>query len=306
VEAERIGTRCFAFGSGLSALLLVAGCSSAPVPVEPPLPFGFEPVRVLEVEGRQGVATDGKRYFVSGSASLHVYSRRGELLLSNESPFDEIAGRVNHIGDIGVHGGEIYAGVEWFEDGAASRIQVAVYDAETLRYLRSIEWEPDSGQREVSAVAVDPERGLIWITDWIDGSHVYRYRLADGSYAGKARLVPPPRHPQGIAVLGGRLYITADDGDADLDEPDNLWSAAADPVAAELEVRHEMSFGALRRAGEIEGLDFDAATGEMLVLSNRGARIVKGMPRGFYPGYEREIREIYVFELRGASPGYSM
>ena len=30
--------------------------------------------RVIEVEGRQGVATDGERYFVSGSTALFVYS----------------------------------------------------------------------------------------------------------------------------------------------------------------------------------------------------------------------------------------
>ena len=40
----------------------------------------------------------------------------------------------------------------------------------------------------------------------------------------------------------------------------------------------------------------DPATDDLLVLANRGARIVLGMPRGFYPGYDREIHEIYVYE----------
>jgi len=35
----------------------------------------------------------------------------------------------------------------------------------------------------------------------------------------------------------------------------------------------------------------------MLVLANRGKRIVLGMPRGLYPGYEREIHEVYVYRL---------
>ena len=51
-----------------------------------------------------------------------------------------------------------------------------------------------------------------------------------------------------------------------------------------------------RRAGEIEGRAVDPATDDLLVLANRGARIVLGMPRGFYPGYDREIHEIYVYE----------
>ena len=52
------------------------------------------------------------------------------------------------------------------------------------------------------------------------------------------------------------------------------------------------TFTEFLRAGEIEGLDFDAASGELVVLSNRGKRIVLGMPKGLYPGYDREIHEI--------------
>lgn len=37
-------------------------------------------------------------------------------------------------------------------------------------------------------------------------------------------------------------------------------------------------------------------TDELLVLSNRGSRIVLGMVRGFYPGYDSELHEVYVYE----------
>jgi hypothetical protein len=33
----------------------------------------------------------------------------------------------------------------------------------------------------------------------------------------------------------------------------------------------------------------------MLVLANRGKRVVLSMPKGLYPGYEREVSEVYVF-----------
>ncbi len=36
----------------------------------------------------------------------------------------------------------------------------------------------------------------------------------------------------------------------------------------------------------------------MLVLANRGKRIILGMPTGLYPGYDREIHEIYVYRIR--------
>ena len=60
-------------------------------------------------------------------------------------------------------------------------------------------------------------------------------------------------------------------------------------------VRHELAFDQLRHFGEIEGVEFDETSAEVLVLSNRGQRSVLGMPKGLYPGYDREISEVYVF-----------
>ena len=257
----------------------------------------YELVRVLEVAGRQGIATDGRHYFVSGSKSLHIYSKQGELLKSNEDPFVDLEKPANHFGDISVHNGELYAGIEWFEDGRGKDIQIAVYDAESLKFKRAFPWNPESGQVEVSALAVDAASGLVWMTDWVSGNYVYRYRLADGEYAGKLHLRPVPQWQQGIACYRGELFITADDGDADNQEADNLWKAPADATGTSAYVNHELAFDQLRDVGEIEGIDFDEMAGEMLVLSNRGKRIVLGMPKGLYPGYDREISEVYVFRI---------
>jgi hypothetical protein len=257
----------------------------------------YKLVRVFEVEGRQGVATDGELYYVSGSKELFVYSKEGELLRSNLDPFAALERPANHIGDIDVHAGEIFAGIENFSDGRGTDIQIAIFDAESLEYLRSIAWEPDSGQVEVSAVAVDAERNAIWMTDWVDGRYIYRYDLDTGEYAGKVHLRPVPQWQQGVTAHDGVLLITADDGDADLGEADNLWRVDPGPGASASHVEHEHEFTEFRRAGEIEGVTFDEAAGELVVLSNRGARIVLGMPSGFYPGYDREIHEIYVFSL---------
>jgi len=49
--------------------------------------LSFELIRVIEVDGRQGVAVDENRYYVSSSAALYVYDKDGELLLSNDEPF---------------------------------------------------------------------------------------------------------------------------------------------------------------------------------------------------------------------------
>lgn len=261
-------------------------------------PPEYELLRVLEVAGRQGVATDGIHYFVSGSRALYTYSKDGELLQTNEDPFADLALPANHIGDIAVHDGEIYAGIEWFDDGQGHDIQIAVYDAANLAYLRSMDWNPDSGQVEVSAITVDAERGLIWMTDWVNGRFIYRYDLENGEYLGKTQLRPVPHAQQGIAYRDGSLYITADDGEADLEEADNLWRVGAEPDSPSVYVTHELDFSDFRRAGEIEGVAWDETTGELLILNNRGARIVHGMPGEFYPGYDREIHEVYIYRTK--------
>ena len=290
--------------AAVAAGILSTGCTC---PADSPsTPAGeasreYRLLRVFEVTGRQGIATDGDRYYVSGSTALYVYSKSGELLAANEAPFEDLAKPANHIGDISVHAGEIFAGIENFVDGRGTDIQIAVFDTATLNYRRSIDWEPASGQVEVSSVAVDAANGVVWMTDWVNGSYVYRYDIAGDSYSGKLHLRPVPQWQQGIAVLDGTLYITADDGDAEDGEADNLWRVLAEIEATAAYVSHEKVFTEFRRTGEIEGIAFDREAGEMLVLANRGKRIVLGMPMGLYPGYDREIHEVYVFGIDAGS-----
>jgi len=253
--------------------------------------------RVFEVKGRQGIATDGQYYYVSGSKALYKYSKDVKLLLKNEKPFIHFDKPVNHIGDIDIYNGEIFAGCETFIDGRVINIQIAIYDSKTLRYKRSIDFYPDSGQQEVSGITVDTERKSVWMTDWVDGSRIYQYDLMSGAYIGRLHLQPAPKYQQGIFYWNGNLYITADDGDAEFDEHDHMYSVEIGPSETTTQVRLEKIFSEVKRAGEIEGLTMDPVTEELLVLFNRGTRITLGMPKGFYSGYDREIHEVYVYDV---------
>ena len=281
----------------LAAILVLSACSNRSHP------DSWTLKSVIEVAGRQGVACDGEFYYVSGSTALYKYTLDGMLVLANESPFEAITAgspAPNHIGDIDIYEGEIYAGCEYFMDGVGTNIQTAIYDAETLLYKRSIPWEPASGQVECCGLAVDRILGFVWMADWVDGSHLYCYDMGTGVYLGKVELDPAPGLQQGIFCLDdGRILISSDDGDADNGEPDHLYvcrpyngSGLLDKAA----VATYLTTDAFRRAGEIEGLCVNPAAGELVVLSNRGARIILGMPRGFYEGYDREIHELYVFQ----------
>ncbi|PQB03290.1 hypothetical protein BST83_18465 [Polaribacter filamentus] len=50
------------------------------------------------------------------------------------------------------------------------------------------------------------------------------------------------------------------------------------------------------RAGEVEGLSIDSTNNDLLVLANRGSRIVLVMVKGFYPKYSEELHELYIYE----------
>ena len=106
-----------------------------------------------------------------------------------------------------------------------------------------------------------------------------------------------PQWIQGVAYYDGAYYVTADDGDADYDEPDHIYRFVISDDSTEAAAAEEMTLDDVTRQGEIEGLTFDREKKELLVLYNRGARIILGMPSGFYDGYTEEIHEVFVYQF---------
>ena len=303
----------------LAGALVVTGCASpsAPSVAEAPqnqsttrpeddpsqlLPaHTYELEGAFEVDGRQGVAFEDETLWVSGSTTLSRYSAAGELLATNDTPFDAGYEReVNHIGDIDVWDGEVYAGVELFLDGEATNIQIAVYDGQSLELKRTFPFEPESGQDECSGIAVDPDTNSVWMCSWTaTGRYLYRYDLESGAYLGKVQLHASPQWIQGVACHEGSLYLTADDGDADLGEPDHVYRLTVADGATHATVALERTLDDVTKLGEVEGLTFTDA-GRLLVLYNRGAKIVAGMPVGFYDGYDHEIHEVFQYRIVGS------
>lgn len=179
----------------------------------------------------------------------------------------------------------------------SKNIQVAVYDAKTLEYKYSIPWNEDSGQVEVCGLAVDRENNMVWMADWTKGRYLYRYNLSTKKYDGKVHLRPDPQYTQGIFCINGKVLISADDGDANFDESDNIYIADVSDykkTTSYVNLFREMSD--FKRAGEIEGLAIDPINSDLLVLANRGTKIDRGMPIGFYEGYDKEIHELYIYK----------
>lgn len=255
---------------------------------------------VHPVNGRQGVCVEGDFYWVSGSATLTKYDQNWNVIAENTDPFKGYALEVNHIGDIDVYQNELYLGVEYFMDGEGKNIQVAVYDGDTLELKRVFPFRADTGQLECSGIAVDPDTQTVYMSSWIEdesSSYLYMYDLSVGDYKGKLQMQPSPKWIQGVACYDGNLYITCDDGDADDNAPDHMYRIEIGADRKTGRVVLEKTFDDVKRQGEIEGLTFDAARGEFLLLYNRGARIIAGMPSGFYEGYDHEIHEVFTYRM---------
>ena len=283
-----------------AAAMLLCSCGTDKMPT-------YTLKQSVEVTGRQGVCTEGDSYWVSGSKTLARYDKDWNLISLNENPFDGYEIEVNHIGDIDVYNNELYIGAEYFMDGVGTNIQVAIYDADTLKLKRTFPFVPESGQLECSGITVDTDTKTVWMCSWVGGDsgiHLYAYDLDTGAYKGKFLMNEAPLLIQGIAYNNGYIYITCDDGDADQDEPDHMYRTRISKAnfrnmkngIGTLEVTEVKAFDDATKQGEIEGLSFDKKSGDLLLLYNRGARIIEGMPSGFYEGYDHEISEVFVYK----------
>jgi hypothetical protein len=290
--------------------------------------------KVMPVAGRQGIAIDSAYYYVSDTKVLYKYDKQGNLVAKNDRPFQhpDVA---NHFGDIDIYNGEIYCGIEKFEYGRGYNIAVSIYDAKTLKWKRDLPWSPESGQVEVSGLAVDRDRNMVWMSDWVDSRYVYCYDLETGKYYTKMQCQPTPYWCQGIFIADGKMLFTADDGESLYQIPDNIYIAditevpytglvdgeeavkdtpfsvkldengkpvmrqgkvAGGAKKGRVNLLREMSD--FKRAGEIEGLAIDPVNDDLVVLNNRGTQIVLGMSQGPYAdeGYTGEIHELYIYE----------
>lgn len=262
--------------------------------------YQYELKSAHRVAGRQGICAEGEYYWVSGSTTLTKYDRNWNVVSENTDPFKACEIEVNHIGDIDVYHNELYLGVEFFVDGVGRNIQVAVYDGNTLELKRVFPFRADTGQLECSGIAVDPDSRTVYMSSWIDdesSSFLYMYDLDTGDYKGRLLMQPVPKWLQGVAYYNGSLYITCDDGDAEHNDPDHMYRVdiRSDQNAADVVL--ERSFTDVIKQGEIEGLSFDREKNQLLLLYNRGARIVQGMPTGYYEGYTEEIHEIFLYDM---------
>ncbi len=187
-------------------VFLAAGCAASPVPVENAVEETCAGLRACSGCSRSKAARASPPTAIATSSAAAPRSmsipRKANCSRRTKNRLWILEKPANHIGDISVHDGELFAGIEWFVDGRGQRHSDRGLTMPKRSATRNrFDWEPESGQVEVSALAVDADNGLVWMTDWVNGTYIYRYDIASGTYAGKLHLRPVPQWQQGIAAF---------------------------------------------------------------------------------------------------------
>lgn len=164
-----------------------------------------------EVSGayRQGLARFGDGWVFSTNLALYRTDDAITEGVKNEAaiPPDWLARGYNHIGDIDIVDGIIYAPVEQ-PDYDRARQAMFRFDAATLRFLDAVE----VNQHHNSFVSVDPSSHVAYSTDQFHDDALVRYDVDHGwAPLAPIRLSQKIGHIQGGDLADGAFWLSTDD-----------------------------------------------------------------------------------------------
>ncbi|MGH8978096.1 MAG: hypothetical protein ACRDV7_08490, partial [Acidimicrobiia bacterium] len=203
---------------------------------------------------RQGVArVEDGWIFSLNNALFRTDDQLVQTLVATPAIPQQYAARgFDHVGDVDVADGFVYAPLEQPEYAAGTQV-MAWYDADTLAFVSGV----DVAQHHNSFVTVDPESGIAYSMDMFGGQALLRYDTHD-----RWRVLPPIEmsafvdRVQGGDVVDDAVWLSTDD--------------ATDGVyRVDLNSGEVQSLGTIGHAdGEGEGIDATSLpTGDLHVLS---------------------------------------
>jgi len=222
--------------AALAALLWLASACAPALP-------GANVARTVEVSPlyRQGLARVEGGWIYSFNDGLFRTDERDveTLALRPAIPEEWKARGYNHIGDIDVVEGVVYAPLEQ-PDYARGRQAVLLFDAETLAYQRGFE----VAQHENSFLCVDPATRIAYSLDRFGGDALLRYAIdRDWQALAPLRMSRFVDKVQGADVAEGALWLASDD-------------AAKGLYRVDLATGRVSELGSIGyRDGETEGID---------------------------------------------------
>lgn len=144
----------------------------------------------------------------TGSISLDASG----LTVNTGIPAELAAQGFDHIGDIDVYHGILYASLD-SEAGDYQNGHVALFNASDLSYtgqLYQLNGAPSNLHDDVASwVAVDGAAGLGYGKEWQNGNTINVYNLADWSFSHTLTMDQSLRSIQGGKVFNGALYMSS-------------------------------------------------------------------------------------------------
>ena len=158
----------------------------------------------------QGVTTDGTSWFFSGTTGLEKTSATfaSEKKNALAIPLLLAAQGSDHIGDIDVWNGQIYAPIE---DKNYAAPKVVLYDPSSLGSGTVFDIPQNLQTKGVPWIAVDGPRGVAYMAEWDPTPELHVFSLATMAYQRAIPLSTPTGRVQGGKVYKGQLYLTTDD-----------------------------------------------------------------------------------------------
>ncbi|PZP32533.1 MAG: PEP-CTERM sorting domain-containing protein [Roseateles depolymerans] len=174
----------------------------------------------------QGVAVSGNEWVFSWQyglertdLALNSLQRTGSidpatLSITSGIPAALAAQGFDHIGDIDVYNGILYASLD-SEAGDYQNGHVALFNASDLSYtgqVYALSGAPSNLHNDVASwVAVDGANGRGYGKEWQNGNTINIYNLSDWSFSGTLTLDRSLKNIQGAKVFDGALYLSAHD-----------------------------------------------------------------------------------------------
>jgi hypothetical protein len=235
------------------ATTVASSSSTTAVPSEPLPTATISSDQAVEAAFRQGLAKADAGWIVSNDLTLFQTDDSFAVLARNEQaiPEDLLAEGFDHIGDIDVEGGTIYAPLEQGDYDAMRQLMVR-YDAATLERLDVVE----VAQSHNAWVSVDPDAMIAYSMSGFTDDVVLRYDVAAGwAPLDPIRLDRTVERVQGGDVERGFLWLATDDATNGVYRVDLTSGAVVDlGTAGQVD-------------GEGEGIDAtEVPTGDLHVL----------------------------------------
>jgi hypothetical protein len=159
---------------------------------------------IAKINLHQGITHDGTYWYATGSDTIKKFDSDFNVLITKVGVGAEHTGG-NHLGDLAYYDGKLYIPSETFVNCTTfSNQKIAVFDATDLSYITS--YDVSAQGEEVSALAVNPDDGIIYTSSYCTTNALQMYDLDTVEYLGNLA-TETISTKQGIDYYNSKLYI---------------------------------------------------------------------------------------------------